>query len=363
LPTLVPDDLDPRVMTDAPRYRALSNALRKQRRAPFQVRINGEDPLDLVATDVTTEGAATSLQLHLRVTANEFARTHNAVQLATAPALAFAGNSATFLGHRLWDETRIALFKHAVDARTEQDPLPRVARVSFGTGWVEQGAFELFEQSVGLHSPLLPVLGPEQDAGAVVSSGNTPELAELRLHHGTVWRWNRAVYDPSGGGHLRIELRFLPSGPTRVDMMANAAFVLGLALDLKDEADDWTRALPFQEAEHNFYRAAELGPDATFTWLSPTFEVIRVPARELVPSLVDRARRGLGKLGIRGALVMSRLDVFQQRAESGRTGARWQRRRLSEFGARFDPRESLSRMFAEYRARSSEECPVHLWTP
>ena len=31
-------------------------------------------------------------------------------------------------------------------------------------------------------------------------------------------------YDPAGGGHLRIELRALPAGPSNRDMLANAAF-------------------------------------------------------------------------------------------------------------------------------------------
>jgi hypothetical protein len=360
LPTLRHEDLMSAAMTDTPRYRALSAALRGQRNAPFRLRIDGEDPLDIDAEDVTFEGAATSLQLHLRVNPGDFARMHNAVQIATAPALAFSGNSPTFLGHRLWDETRIALFKQAVDARTENDPLPRLARVCFGTDWVRQGAHELFEQSVLGYAPLLPVLGDERPSRPPVAD-TAPELGELRLHHGTVWRWNRAVYDPTGGGHLRIELRALPSGPTVVDMMASAAFLLGLSLDLADEAEAWSEALPFRNVEQNFYRAAQRGPDAELFWLGPNGELTRVPARSLLPALVLRAERGLAAVGVAPSEIDRHLGAFANRAGQGLTGARWQRRRLHELGHRLGERESLHAMFAEYLARSSEGAPIADW--
>jgi hypothetical protein len=173
--------------------------------------------------------------------------------------LAVAGNSPTFLGHRLWEETRVALFKQAVDDRDAAGRSSRrVSRVAFGTGWTTAGALELLAESARLHEPVLPVLGPERPL-ALVEAGRLPALDELRLHQGTVWRWNRAIYDPAAGGHLRIELRALPAGPTVVDMLANAAFALGLTLALAPEAGRWTRRLAFQQAHHNFYRAAQLG--------------------------------------------------------------------------------------------------------
>jgi hypothetical protein len=55
-----------------------------------------------------------------------------------------------------------------------------------------------------------------------------------------VWRWNRAIYDPASGGHLRIEMRALPAGPTVIDMLANAAFLIGLSLWLAEQDPRWT---------------------------------------------------------------------------------------------------------------------------
>src|SRR6266487_36056 len=229
LPTLRRADLGPGVITDVPRYRALNSGLRRLRQDPFHIRIAGADPLELATEDGALEGANSSFQVHLRVDPAGFTRTYNAVQLATAPVLAVSGNSPTFLGHRLWDETRIALFKQSVDDRQSHGPRRRLARTALGTGWLRGGALELFTESIRLHQPLLPVTG---GLGLWVGGAGwqAPPLDELRLHQGTVWRWNRAIYDPASGGHLRIEMRALPAGPTVIDMLANAAFLTGLSL-------------------------------------------------------------------------------------------------------------------------------------
>jgi hypothetical protein len=158
---------------------------------------------------VGLEGANSSFQVHLR---DRFADHFNAAQLAAGPVLAVAGNSPTFLGHRLWQEARVALFKQAVDDRDASGRCSRrLSRVAFRTGWITSGPLELLEESMRLHEPVLPVLGPEQPLDRL-DGGGVPALDELRLHQGTVWRWNRAIYDPAGAGHLRIELRALPLG-------------------------------------------------------------------------------------------------------------------------------------------------------
>src|SRR6266571_1127946 len=191
LPTLSQADLSPGLMTDVPRYRALSSGLRRLRQDPFRIRIAGEDPLELASEDVALEGANSSFQVHLRVNPADFTRTYNAVQLATAPALAVSGNSPTFLGHRLWEETRIALYKQSVDDRPDDGPRRRPARTALGTGWLRGGALELFAEAVRLHEPVLPVLGDHEPDGG--TEPDPPRLDELRLHQSTVWRWNRAI--------------------------------------------------------------------------------------------------------------------------------------------------------------------------
>jgi hypothetical protein len=360
LPTLRHRDLGGEALTDQRRYRALDRGLRRLRHEPFGVRIDGQDPLATTCDGVVLEGANTSWQVHLRVDPAAFARTYNAVQLATAPVLAVAGNSPTFLGHRLWEETRVALFKQAVDDRDLALRDRRVARVAFGLSWVHDGAMELFQQSVRLHRPVLPVLDGEDPLDAV-RRGRAPRLAELRLHQGTVWRWNRAIYDPAGGGHLRIELRPLPAGPTVVDMLANAAFVLGLSLSLAQTADSWIRALPFARVHQDFYRAAKHGLDASITWPLAPGRPRALPAAELVPLLLPVAHRGLVGAGVAEDEAAGLLDVIRARVATRQTGAVWQRRVLARLAPGQRREGALAAMLERYVELSAGGAPVHTW--
>jgi hypothetical protein len=362
LPTLRRSDLHPGVMTDAARYRVMSRGLRQLHHEPFQIRIAGADPLNLTSEDIALEGANTSFQVHLRVDPADFTRTYNAVQLATAPALAVSGNSPIFLGHRLWDETRISLYQQATDDRDGRRPSRGPARTALGTGWLRGGPLELFTQSVRMHQPLLPVLG-DPDLPPDAEGGHAPPpLDELRLHQSTVWRWNRAIYDPAEGGHLRIEMRALPAGPTVIDMMANAAFLLGLSLWLAGQDQGWTYALPFEHADRGFYRAAQHGLAARLSWPSwPPDQVRTLPAAQLVPELLPAARQGLLQAGVAAAEADSLLDVIAARVASGQTGAAWQRSVLAAAERRLDRQDALAEMLELYLQCAATGRPVHAW--
>jgi len=363
LPTLRESDFsaNAETMTDLPRFRAISRSVRSMRRERFDIRIDGDEPLTFFADDVTVEGANAGFQAHLRVDPADFAPTYNAVQLTTAPVLAAAANSPTFLGRRLWQETRIALFKQAVDERRESWEGWRPPRVSLGNGWVRESAFELFHETVALHAPFLPVVGDE-DPLAVVRAGGVPRLDEVRLHHGTVWRWNRGIYDPKGGGHLRVELRSLPAGPSVVDMVANAAFHLGLALGLRDEAAWMTTALPFKYAEQNLYRAAQYGLSATLLWPSekpPSPQP--VSAADLVLELIPVAQRGLESGGVDASEAHELLAVVEERVRSRRTGSDWQLGSLARHEERLARPDALRAMLADYIEAQATGAPVHSW--
>jgi hypothetical protein len=361
LPTLTPDDLSSAALTDTPRFRALSAAIRDRRAEPFAIHIDGADPLELRADDVTLQGANTSFQIHLRVAPGDFARTYNAAQIATAPALAASGNSPIFLGHRLWEETRVAVFRQSVDERAHaRDDEWRPARVSFGHGWVRRGALELFAEGVALYPPLLPVCGPE-DPRDVVARGGVPALAELRLHHGTIWRWNRAVYDPAGGGHVRVEMRALPCGPTVADMAANAAFVVGLTLALAPRIDELLPGLTFGQARRNFYRAARDGLGAELLWPSPTAPSPRPhTAAALALELAPAARAGLVDAGVDPDDADRHLAVFVARVARRATGARWQRATLDRLASAGVDRPAAA-MLERYLAAVATGRPVHEW--
>ncbi|MDQ3336151.1 MAG: glutamate--cysteine ligase [Myxococcota bacterium] len=352
----------PALITDRPRYRALGAGLRRLRYAPFQISISGTDHLEIECEDVTMEGANTSLQIHLRVPPQQFAAMHHAAQIATAPVLAVSGNSPLLLGKRLWEETRIALFRQSVDDRPlgEIDEW-RPSRVSFGHGWVRTGAHELFAESVALYEPLLPIVGPE-DPLACVRGGGVPTLAELRLHHGTVWRWNRAVYDPAADGHLRIELRSLPSGPTVRDMMANAAFLVGLVLAIAPEIEGWLPGLTFGHARRNFYSAARRGLAAELLWPAAAGERVRaIGARELAERLLPVARAGLLSAGVDPEDADRHLDLIAGRLTIGQTGSVWQRR-VFEDALRTTDADEAGRVVARtYGDASADGTPVHEW--
>ncbi len=367
LPTLKEEHLQAKYMTDIARYRALSKSLKRQKGGPFRVHIDGDDPIKLLCNDVTLEGANTSFQVHLRVSPEKFAATYNAAQLVTPIALGVATNSPILLGHKLWEETRIALFKQSIDSRAEHRGRDRSGlfeppRVHFGHGWLRKGAFELFSEAVAHFPPLLPILSePETFAEISRQEGDVPSLSELRLHMGSTWPWNRVIYDPSDGGHLRIEMRALPAGPTPVDMVANMAFLIGMIQNVADNIDHYIEGLTFHCAERNFYRTAKYGFDAELAWLDRSTG--RLAARRLTSlaeQMIPVAEKGLCASGVEPDEVQRYLKVIEQRVECQMTGARWQNRVLSQSGSdgaacRF------KRMLNSYCDRADSGLPVAQW--
>jgi hypothetical protein len=358
LPTLGVGDLGPGGLTESPRYRALSTALERLKPGR-RVVIDGRETLDVELPGIVAEAANAAFQLHLRVRPADFARTFNAAQLATGPALAAAGNSPTFLGKILWEETRVPLFHQAIDGHQDTGDW-RPSRVAFGHGWVRRGALEVFEETVALHEPLLPLTGAE-DPLAALAAGEVPGLSELRLHHGTTWNWNRAVYDPGDGGHLRIELRALPAGPSVLDMAANAAFLIGATLGLADE--EWTiPAIPFDCVRRNFRHAARDGLEAELLWPVPSAPSPRaMPASEVVERLLPVARRGLAGAGVEPDETDSLLAVIGERVAADVTGASWQRAALAAYEERMMRGTALAATLDAYIDAQATGLPVHRW--
>ena len=345
LPTLTMDHLQKGWMTDLPRYRALAAGIRRMRRESIHISIDGEEPLATDFDSVAVEGANTSFQIHLRVNPNQFAACYNAAQLATPLALAVAANSPYLLGHSLWDETRIALFKQAVDTRRHRHEWRRMARVPFGHGWVRKGALELFSESCHLYPVLVPACSDVDDM-EIVREGGIPELAELRLQQSTIWNWNRPVYDSADGGHLRIELRALPSGPAPIDMMASAAYLVGLTIGLSHNMDALLPAFPFRYADYNFYRAAQSSLRADLIWptlneTSPREASAATLCREMLPV----ADEGLAEIGVDESERKTLLGIIRDRLEAQVTPASWQRETLKNMGD--IPRDAALRELVE----------------
>ncbi len=361
LPTLRQSDFGAHCVTDRKRYHALvAQLLRRSDR--FRIDIDGKDPLQLEMADITLEGANTSFQIHYRVQPQHFADTFNAIQLVTPLAVAVGANSPTLFGHRLWQETRIPLFKQSIDTRrVDRYTWNEPARVNFGQGWVRRGALELFTEVAHIYPPLLPVCSvssPQCD----LEAGRTPVLSELRLHQSTVWLWNRPVYDDADGGHLRIEMRALPAGPTALDMAANAAFLIGLAEGMRADINRLLPAIPFGIAEYNFYRAAQHGLAARLVWPdSGKFGHSEQPVRAIIEQLLPTARLGLDSIGIAADEAARYLAVIEQRLQRCQTGASWQLARLSSLKERMPTQAALHRLLEEFIECSVENIPVAEW--
>ena len=359
LPTLMPEHLTGSWMSPSMRYQALNDSIFTARGEDILIDISGAERLSTHAESIAPESACTSMQLHLQVSPADFADNWNAAQVIAGPQLAMGANSPYFFGRRLWAETRIELFAQATDTRPEELKAQGVRpRVWFGERWITS-IFDLFEENVRYFPTLLPEMS-EEDPRAELEAGRTPLLPELRLHNGTVYRWNRPVYDVvNGRPHVRVENRVLPAGPTVIDMMANSAFYYGLLRTIsEDERPLWTR-MSFAAAQNNFVEAACQGMDARLYW--PGLGDV-TPEELVLRQLLPMADEGLRRWGVAATVRDRYLGVIEGRAKTGRNGSVWQVetvRRLEERG--LDRPKALAEMLRQYCDLMHTNEPVHTW--
>ena len=361
LPSLRLEDLTLENMTPSPRYRALNDTLRAMRGGDFNIAIKGIDELNIMHENVMFEACNTSFQIHFQVAPDEFAKLHNVAQLVSAPTLAAAVFSPVLFGSRLWHETRIALFSSSIDERSN-DPQQRSKRprVTFGDRWVREGVLEIFREQVSRFRVVLAT-ETEEDPVAVVERGEAPTLAALRLHNGTVYRWNRACYGRTDGvPHLRIENRILPAGPTIVDEVANAAFFFGLMNGVLEELGDPAQWLEFDAAKDNFFAAARHGLKAQFTWRNGE----TVTAADLIRTrLLPLAREGLRHSKVDDGEIDRYLDVIEARVSGGQTGSAWVLGSISSMGKDVSNDLRNRMIVSAMMDHQQRGTPVHLWGP
>lgn len=359
LPTAGAEHLTVERLSTNPRYELMNRRMRALRHRPFRVRIpDGDEPLDFTPESVAPEACATSLQLHLRVTPERFADYFNAAQLIAGVQVAVAANAPFLLGSQVWHETRIPLLEQLFDTRRPRQVKAHApARIELGERWVGEPV-EVFDDLVRLYPPVFPTL-EDEDPDTVYAAGRAPGLHELRLHTGTVWWWNRPVYDVQADGpQLRIENRVLPSGPTAVDMVANAAFYYGLVRFLVDHGDRPWLHTPFQQAADDLHRGARDGIGAQLSWRGVDHTVERLVRDTLLPA----AAQGLDGWGVDSGDRDRYLDVIEQRVRCGRTGATWQIttvRALQDRGA--ERVGALHEMTRRYVENAHTGAPVHEW--
>src|SRR3984885_4905750 len=318
LPTLGKDDVNESAMSSNERYRVLNEQIFAARGEDMRIAVDGPEQLLTHADSITPEAACTSVQLHTQVSPDKFASYWNAAQAIAGVQVALGANSPFLFGKLLWRETRITLFEQATDTRPDELKEQGVRpRVWFGERWITS-VFDLFEENIRYFPALLPIC-EDEDPLAVLDGGAIPQLAEMSLHNGTVYRWNRPVYAATGGvPHLRVENRVLPAGPTIADIMANAAFYYGLVRTMAEaQRPIWTQ-MSFSTAAENLHEAARHGLDAHLYWPG----VGDTPVTELIlRRLLPLAREGLDLWGVDSAQSDRLLGIIEQRCLTGQTGA------------------------------------------
>ncbi|QQS46460.1 MAG: CBS domain-containing protein [Acidobacteriota bacterium] len=359
LPTIGISDLSLEKITPNPRYYELNRAMQQLRGGAFNVHIKGLDEMLLTHDNVMLESCCASFQIHLQVGPEEFARLYNLAQAISAPILAAAANSPLLLGYRLWHETRIALFQFSTDDRSSARQIRNhPSRVSFGDGWVSESVIEIFREEIARFRIML-TKQIDEDPYEVLRRGGLPDLGALRLHNGTIWRWNRPCYGVSdGAAHLRIEHRPLPSGPTIIDEMANAAFFFGLMTALSEEYGEIDRRMSFDEVKNNFISAARLGLNAQMAWVDGHFGPV---STLILDHLLPLARQGLESRGVED--TDRYLGVLRERVERRQSGSIWSLNSIAAMDGG-KTREAQSRALVECMLENQRVGrPVHEWEP
>ncbi|SDD93599.1 hypothetical protein [Glycomyces harbinensis] len=360
MPTLYPDHMGIDALSRTKRYRILNDEIMSQRGEHLRIDIRGAESVDLTSSTIAPESANTSVQFHLQVSPEDFSRYWNAAQAIAGIQVAMGANSPYLFGRQLWAETRVILFEQGTDTRqADERAAGAKPRAWFGERWIG-GVLDLFDENYRHFAPLLP-LCDDEDPAAVMAVGGVPNLQELRYHNGTVYRWNRPVYDVHRGRpHVRVENRVVAAGPTAIDICANMALFYGLVVHYANADRPLHDRLEFGQALANFRSAARHGIHADQHWPGRGL----VPARRLVlDELLPAAAEGLSALGVSGRDGDRYLGVIEARCRRGVNGASWQvaRVQVAEHRQRLERRDALRAMVLDYAGRSADGRPVHEW--
>ena len=357
LPTIGKKEVGLEYLTPIPRYFALNDMLKAYKGDDFNLKIRGVDELFLKHDSVMFEACNTSFQLHLQIPTHDFISSYNWAQAIAGPVLSVCCNSPMLMGRELWKETRIALFQQSLDTRKTAYALKnQTPRVGFGDDWETGSVAEIFKKDVSKHRILL-TKHIEENSVDMVKSGKIPKLPALCLHNGTVYRWNRPCYGVGGGKpHLRIENRYIPSGPSVLDEMANFAFWVGLMKGRPRVFDDMPSQMDFKSVKTNFIKAARTGKETLFSWCGESYSAKKLVLNKLLPI----AYKGLHKCGIDDEDVERLLGIIESRTK-GRTGEQWQVANIRELKKRYRTDKSLVLLTKHMVDNQSQNLPIHLW--
>ncbi|MFH6603131.1 CBS domain-containing protein [Maribacter algicola] len=357
LPTIDTTHLNMSFMTPMKRYSILDETIRELRGDDLELHIRGADEINLHHDSILFEGCNTSFQLHLQIDPDDFANSYNWAQAIAGPILSICANSPLLMGRELWQETRIALFTQSVDTRASTFYLnEREARVNFGHDWARGSAADYFKDNIIRFRSLLTAEF-ETDSLKELKAGHIPKLKALGLHNGTVYKWNRVCYGVTDNKpHIRIENRYLPSGPTTADEMANMMFWVGVMQGRPREFDNIHLKFNFKDIKSNFYHAARYGNAAQFYWDGKLLSSSAL----LLDHFLPMAYRGLYRMNVSPKDVEHYLGIIENRIK-GRNGAQWMVQSYRRVLKKHKPPEALKILNATMHERERRGYNVDAW--
>ena len=358
LPTISLKYISEDNMTKIQRYAVLNEALKESRKQDFSIHIKGVDELNLLHHSVMLEACNTSFQTHLQINPDTFVDDYNWAQAIAGPVLSICTNSPLLFGKELWNETRIALFTQSVDTRASSFLLnEKQSRVSFGADWETGTVVDIFRDSVSRFRSLI-TSEYEKDSIDMLESGEIPKLMALSLHNGTVYRWNRVCYGVGNGKpHLRIENRYIPSGPTLTDEIANMMFWTGLMLGKPKALENIHEKWDFKDVKTNFFNAARYGMGTQFIWNNKYVSSQSLLLDELLPM----AYKGLYKAEISPRDAEKYLTVIENRIKSN-CGSQWMIKSYRNLQQKHKPYTAAQILLANMYKKQVKDYPVGSWS-
>jgi CBS domain-containing protein len=357
MPTLSTRHMNKASMTPVARYEALDQAIREMRKEHIELHIQGVDEVNLHHDSILYEGCNTSFQVHLQIDPDDFRDTYNWAQAIAGPVLSVCTNSPLLMGKELWEESRIALFSQSVDTRASTFYLDeQEARVGFGNGWATGSAADFYKESIVRFRSLLNG-NIDSLSTSDWKARKVPKLKALRLHNGTVYPWNRLCYGVTAGKpHLRIENRYLSSGPSTTDEIANMMLWVGIMSGRPEDFNAIHSNMDFRDAKSNFYQAARYGIAAQHYW-----EGKLVPSGTLMTEvLLPIAHEGLRKMKVDAGDIEKYLSVITNRI-AGMTGSRWMVKSYRALRNNHSKPDALKILTETIYDRQRKDLPVANW--
>lgn len=357
LPSIDSRHLKKDYMTPVKRYEVLDETIRNLRGNHLELHIKGVDEINLHHDSILFEGCNTSFQSHLQIDVNDFANSYNWAQAISGPILAICANSPLLMGRELWQETRIALFTQSVDSRPSTFIVDQgEARVGFGKEWATGGIVDYFKENI-VRFPSLLTTDFGSESTECLKTGKVPKLRALNLHNGTVYKWNRVCYGITNGKpHVRIENRYLPSGPTTADEMANLMFWVGVMQGRPKEFDNIEAQMSFKDIKTNFYSAARYGMATQFYWKGD----LLTSKELLLDHFLPMAYKGLYKMKIDPEDVEKYLSIIEKRI-MGNNASRWMVLSYRKLMENVKSTEAQQRLIEIMYAREQKGYTVDAW--